>query len=197
MRRLARSVARQMVPNLPRRQALQAAMTTPRGAPRSSRTAPKSFVFESGTRERGSTVPGPQDLSQNSLLKGRLSNGTLSWVFERVQDAHWLRASFDPGSGSRPADQGAHQGRLRKDLLGEGERRARVRSRMIDRSNSARAPKIVNTSRPPGVVVSIALVTDLNPMPRCSSPSTVSSSCFRLRASRSSFQTTRVSPFLT
>jgi hypothetical protein len=69
-----------------------------------------------------------------------------------------------------------------------------VRSRMISRSNSASAPKIWNISFPPDVVVSIASVIDLKPIPRLLRPVIVSMRCLRERPSRSSLHTTRVSP---
>jgi len=60
--------------------------------------------------------------------------------------------------------------------------------------NSASEAKIWNTSRPPGVVVSIASCNDRNPTPRSSSLRTVSTRCGSDRPSRSSRHTTRVSP---
>ncbi len=67
---------------------------------------------------------------------------------------------------------------------------ASVRSRMIPRSNSARAANRWKTRRPPLVVVSTASVSERKPMPRASRSSTVVMSCFSDRASLSSRQTT-------
>jgi hypothetical protein len=75
-------------------------------------------------------------------------------------------------------------------------RPAIVRSRMMLRSNSAKAPKMWKISRPPAVVVSIASVRDRNPHSRLCSSSTVSINWANDLTSRSSFQTTSVSPGL-
>jgi hypothetical protein len=69
-----------------------------------------------------------------------------------------------------------------------------VRSRIRSRSNSARAAKTWNTSLPPGVVVSIASCRLRNPIPRSARLVTVSTRCRSDLPSRSSFQTTRLSP---
>jgi hypothetical protein len=71
---------------------------------------------------------------------------------------------------------------------------ALVRSRIRSRSNSASAANTWKTSLPPGVVVSIASWRLQNPTPRSASPVTVSTKWRSDRPSRSSFQTTRVSP---
>ena len=65
-----------------------------------------------------------------------------------------------------------------------------VRSRMIPRSNSAKAANMWNTSRPPFVVVLTASVSERKPTPRCSRSSTVVINCLSDRASRSRRQTT-------
>ena len=65
---------------------------------------------------------------------------------------------------------------------------------MTSRSNSARAAKTWKISLPPLVVVSICSVRLLKPIPRSCSPAIVSIRCGSDRPSRSSFQTTRVSP---
>jgi hypothetical protein len=69
-----------------------------------------------------------------------------------------------------------------------------VRSRIRSRSNSANDPKMWNTNRPPGVVVSIASCNDRNPTPRSANPRTVSIRCGNDRPNRSSRHTTNVSP---
>ena len=74
---------------------------------------------------------------------------------------------------------------------------ALVRSEISSRSNSASAAKMPNTSLPAGVVVSMEApcpVSTLKPMPRCVRSCTVLMRWRRFRPSRSSFQTTRVSP---
>ena len=71
---------------------------------------------------------------------------------------------------------------------------AKVRSRVRSRSNSASAAKTWKISRPAEVVVSIDSCNDRNPTPRASSSWTVSIRCRNDRPSRSSRQTTRVSP---
>ena len=71
---------------------------------------------------------------------------------------------------------------------------ATVRSRMISRSNWARAAKTWKTSLPPGVVVSIDSRRLRNPTSRCSRAVTVSMRCRSERPSRSRRHTTRVSP---
>ena len=70
-----------------------------------------------------------------------------------------------------------------------------VLSRIRSCSNSARAPRIWNTKRPPELVVSMDSVNDLKPISRSWSSWTISTRSFSERASRSSFQTTRISPF--
>jgi len=70
---------------------------------------------------------------------------------------------------------------------------ALVRSRIRSRSNWPRAPKTWKISRPPGVVVSIASVSDRRPTPRASRAVTVSMRWVSDRPRRSSFQTTRTS----
>jgi hypothetical protein len=71
---------------------------------------------------------------------------------------------------------------------------AMVRSRINSRSNSANAPKMWKTRRPPADVVSRFSVRLLNPIPWASRSVTVSIRCLRLRPSRSRRHTTRVSP---
>ena len=71
---------------------------------------------------------------------------------------------------------------------------ALVLSRIICRSNSAIAPKMLKTNLPPLVVVSIASVRLTNPIPLVLKSSTSVSKCLRERPSRSSRQTTKVSP---
>jgi hypothetical protein len=68
-------------------------------------------------------------------------------------------------------------------------RPACVRSRMMSRSNSAKAPKIWKISFPPEVVVSIASVIDLKPIFRLLRPVIVSMRCLRDRPSLSRRQT--------
>jgi hypothetical protein len=71
---------------------------------------------------------------------------------------------------------------------------AAVCSRMRSRSNSARAARTWKRSLPPGVVVSYRLLEAAEPIPRSASSVMVSTRCRSDRPSRSSFQTTRVSP---
>ena len=73
-------------------------------------------------------------------------------------------------------------------------RPARVRSWIRSRSNWPSAPKIWKMSRPPGVVVSMASVSERNPTPRLDSAVTVSIKWGSERPSRSNFQTTSTSP---
>ena len=63
-----------------------------------------------------------------------------------------------------------------------------VRSLIRSCSNSARAPKMWNTKRPPELVVSMDSVSDLKPISRSWSSWTISTRSFSERASRSSFQ---------
>ena len=65
----------------------------------------------------------------------------------------------------------------------------------VARSSSANAPMMVSIAFPIGPFVSIPSVTEWNPIPRSVSPSTNSSRFFVLRAIRSSFHTSTVSPF--
>src|SRR5271163_1162384 len=74
-------------------------------------------------------------------------------------------------------------------------RPARVRSRMRSRPNCPSAPKIWKTSLPPGVVVSIASVSERKLTPRASRAFTVSIRCGNDRPRRSSFHTVRISPW--
>jgi hypothetical protein len=53
---------------------------------------------------------------------------------------------------------------------------------------------MLNTSMPPGVVVSMFSVSERNPMPRAANSPTFSIRWLIERPSRSSFQTTSVSP---
>ena len=71
---------------------------------------------------------------------------------------------------------------------------ADVRSRIIARSNSAKAPTICIIIRPAGVVVSMFSVTERNPAPALRMRSMMCSTSFSDRDNRSSFQTTTVSP---
>jgi hypothetical protein len=71
---------------------------------------------------------------------------------------------------------------------------ARVRSRIISRSNSAKAPTICSIIRPAGVVASIVSVTVRKPAPASSIRSIRCRSSSSERESRSSFHTTRTSP---
>ena len=71
---------------------------------------------------------------------------------------------------------------------------AEVRSRIIARSNSAKAPTICIIMRPADVVVSIASVSDRKPAPAFSIFSKIWIRSFRERESRSSFQVTTTSP---
>jgi hypothetical protein len=73
-------------------------------------------------------------------------------------------------------------------------RPALVRSRIMARSNSAKLPTICIIIRPAAVVVSIASVSERKPAPASSIRSMMCSISFRLRDSRSSFQTTTTSP---
>lgn len=76
-------------------------------------------------------------------------------------------------------------------------RPATVRSEMRERSNSARAAKIPNTSLPEAVVVSMAApspVRTFSPMSRSVRLWTVFTRWRRSRPNRSSFHTKRVSP---
>lgn len=71
---------------------------------------------------------------------------------------------------------------------------ADVRSQIIARSNSAKAPTICIIIRPAGVVVSMFSVTDRNPAPALPIRSMMCSTSFKERDRRSSFHTTTVSP---
>ena len=73
-------------------------------------------------------------------------------------------------------------------------RPADVRSRIMARSNSAKVPTICIIIRPAGVVVSMLSVTDRKPAPASAIRSIMCSKSFSERDSRSSFQTTTVSP---
>ena len=70
---------------------------------------------------------------------------------------------------------------------------ALVRSRIIARSNSAKLPTICMIMQPPGVVVSMASVSDRNPAPAASMRSIKCRRSLSERVSRSSLQTTTVS----
>ena len=65
---------------------------------------------------------------------------------------------------------------------------------MMSRSNSARAPKMWNTSFPPLVVVSMFSLRLLKPTPRSARPETVVMRWVMDLPSLSKRQTTRVSP---
>lgn len=69
-----------------------------------------------------------------------------------------------------------------------------MRSRIIARSNSAKAPTICIIIRPAGVVVSIASVSERKPAPAAAIRSIRCRTSFSERDSRSSFHTTTVSP---
>lgn len=71
---------------------------------------------------------------------------------------------------------------------------ARVRSRIRSRSNWAKDPKMLNMRVPPGVLVSIASVSERNCTPLASKLLMSSTRFCRDRPSLSSFQTTTVSP---
>ena len=71
---------------------------------------------------------------------------------------------------------------------------ARVRSEISDLSSSARTPIICHMARPVGVAVSIASVSEWNFTPRARRSSSIVIRSRRLRPSRSSFHTIRVSP---
>jgi len=73
-------------------------------------------------------------------------------------------------------------------------RPADVRSRIMARSNSANEPTICIIMRPAGVVVSMASVIERKPAPALAIRSMMCSISFNERDSRSSFQTTTVSP---
>ena len=73
-------------------------------------------------------------------------------------------------------------------------RPARVRSRTIDRSNSAKLPSTCVTMRPAAVVVSTASVMLRKPAPASRTRSMMWRRSFKDRESRSSFQTTSTSP---
>src|SRR4051794_2471746 len=71
---------------------------------------------------------------------------------------------------------------------------ADVRSRIIARSNSAKAPTICIIIRPAGVVVSMFSVIERKPAPALPMRSMMCSTSLSERDRRSSFQTTTVSP---
>src|SRR5258707_2693842 len=71
-----------------------------------------------------------------------------------------------------------------------------VRSLITSRSNSAKAPKIWKMSLPPEVVVSMCSCRLMKPISCSLSSVTVAMSCLSVRPSRSSRQTTSVSPAL-
>ena len=73
-------------------------------------------------------------------------------------------------------------------------RPARVRSRIISRSNSAKEPSICIIMRPAGPEVSIDSVSERNLPPVASMRSRMTSRSLSERDSRSSFHTTSVSP---
>src|SRR5215213_4037891 len=73
-------------------------------------------------------------------------------------------------------------------------RPAEVRSRIMARSNSAKAPTICIIIRPAGVVVSTLSVSERKPAPAPAIRSMMCSTSFSDRDSRSSFQTTTTSP---
>lgn len=83
-----------------------------------------------------------------------------------------------------------------RPLARAASRPATVLSRIRFLSNSAREANTWNMRRPAALPVSIFSVRLSKETPRCSNPVTVCTRSARLRPSRSSRHTTRVSPFL-
>ena len=120
------------------------------------------------------------------------------WLADIVKSRHVrprLSASEDASAISRRFASSSFFRRpaMRPSALAAA-RPADVRSRIIARSNSAKAPTICIIIRPAGVVVSIFSVIERNPAPAFPIRSMMCSTSFKDRDSRSSFQTTTVSP---
>ncbi len=113
----------------------------------------------------------------SSVLEFKLLGLPIVEVVTPSRAATSLTVSVPSCNSTRATSRSAELSRFgrppSRPLARAAIRPANVLSRIIDRSNSASAPKMWNTSFPPEVVVSIASVKERNPILRLSRSSNV------------------------